>query len=85
MCHQVPPRARGDKAARYKLSYTPSWIGEEKGRILFKSVNTDECFEYSLTGVGEEPLAQANVNIRAKAREDTVVSLRTRAAGRQDN
>lgn len=70
---QVPPRSRGEKAARYKLSFRPAWLGEERARLVFHCPSTGESFDYVLTGIGDEPLAEASLSIKCKAREGAEV------------
>jgi hypothetical protein len=67
--------SKGDRAARYKLSFKPAWLGTETAKIVFKSPVTGDSFDYALTGVGEEPLAEADVQIKCKARETTMVRI----------
>lgn len=78
---QVPPRSRGEKAARYKLSFRPAWLGEERARLVFHCPSTGESFDYVLTGIGDEPLAEASLSIKCKAREGAEVRGRGQWTG----
>ena len=69
-------------AALYRLSYSPAWIGEDKARLVFRSPGTGESFDYTLTGVGEEPLAEASISIVCKARESAQVGQRAKRGER---
>jgi hypothetical protein len=66
-----------NSTASYPLSFKPSWICEETGTLNMKNAKLGTNFVFNLSGVGEEPLAEKNIVIKAGAREslDEVIEL----------
>ena len=55
--------------AHYPITYAPSWVGEEKAKLVLKQAKSSDSFEYQLEGSAEEPLAEDHVVLQCHARE----------------
>lgn len=66
-----PPRLAvpAGKTANYTLSFQPEWVCEEIGSLVLSNSQTGERFEYELTGIGEEPLAENHIVVSCQARD----------------
>jgi hypothetical protein len=69
-----PPRlvVPANGRASYTLSFSPTWICDTKAMLVLTNPATGDKFEYSLTGVGEEPLAENHIVIACQARDKIV-------------
>lgn len=52
-----------------KIQFNPEWEEESSTRYIFKNNITNECFEYYVKGVGQEALAEDDLEITANVRE----------------
>lgn len=82
---QVPAK----KTASYPLTFTPKWISHEKTSFVLVNPTTQQQFEFELSGIGEDPLAQDHIVLSCQARtsilhEFDVVSFKTDPPGVQN-
>lgn len=82
---QVPAK----KTASYPLTFTPKWISQEKTSFVLVNPATQQQFEFELSGIGEDPLAQDHVVLSCQARtsilhEFDVMSFKTDPPGVQN-
>lgn len=57
------------ETSSYPLSFYPAWICDVKSQLVLHNTTTDTRFEYNLSGVGEEPLAESQIQLKCVARE----------------
>lgn len=75
----VPPKKEGAPGkAFYPLTFKPNWICNVSGMLNLRNTTADDKYEYSLTGIGEDPVAEDHFKIQVKARSRTVVSIPVR-------
>jgi hypothetical protein len=70
-----------NSTATYPLSFKPQWVCEETGTLTMKNAKLGTNFNFSLSGIGEEPLAEANIVIDCAARESLEHVLELPALG----
>ena len=58
-----------NSTANYPLTFKPQWICEEEGTLTMKNAKVGNSFAFTLTGRGDEPLADGHFQIPMKARE----------------
>ena len=56
----------------YELRFSPKWVTEQVAHLALNNIETHETYEYELTGVADEPLAEDHVAVKCTAREKTV-------------
>jgi hypothetical protein len=57
-----------DKAS-YAVAFTPTWACDETCKLTLRNSRSGDTFEYTLRGVGDEPLAEGHETIKCNARE----------------
>ena len=60
----------------YPLEFAPQWICEKEGTLVLTNTTTGDKYEYTLTGTGEEPLAESHTVLECQARKPQTVSFR---------
>ncbi|CAD8092149.1 unnamed protein product [Paramecium primaurelia] len=58
-----------------KLQFTPKWMCKVEAHLQITNVNTNDIYDYTITGIGEEPLAQSNIVLQCKARQKTKTEI----------
>lgn len=53
------------------LAFKPAWVCDQVCHLALFNSETNETYEYELTGTADEPLAEDHVVIQCKAREKT--------------
>jgi len=55
----VPSKKNGEAGtAFYPLTFKPAWICNISGLLNLRNTTADDKYEYSLTGIGEDPVAE---------------------------
>lgn len=49
--------------------FTPQWVCEGEATLIIINALTNDCFEYTLIGKGEEPLSEGHFIVKAIARQ----------------
>jgi hypothetical protein len=66
------------ETATYPLTFKPSWICNMSGLLVLRNQTADDKYEYTLTGIGEDPVAEDHVVVECKARKRAVVTIPVR-------
>jgi hypothetical protein len=67
---QVPPMtADGPGKAMYTLTFAPAWISNVQGQLTLRNQTIGDSYQYELTGVGEDPVAENHIVIDCVARK----------------
>lgn len=61
--------------SQLKLVFEPEWTHEYQAKLTLNNKSTNECFEYEIKGVGEEPLAEKEILVECKVKEESVVYI----------
>lgn len=65
----------GREPYQLRLTYEPEWTYESQARMVVTYKETNEVFEYELRGKGEEPLAEKEIVIDCKLKEEKVIEI----------
>jgi len=75
----VPPKKDGVPGkAVYPLTFKPKWICNVTGALNIRNTTADDKYEYQLTGVGEDPVAEDHFKVSCKARSHEKVLIPVR-------
>jgi len=75
----VPPKKDGIPGkATYPLTFKPTWICNVEGSLNLRNTTADDKYEYSLTGIGEDPIAEDHMKVVCKARSRSLVTIPVR-------
>lgn len=75
----VPPKKDGQAGkAFYPLLFKPKWICKSEGLLNLRNTTADDKYEYSLTGIGEDPVSEDNFKVQCKARQRTTLTIPVR-------
>eukprot|EP00759_Apiculatamorpha_spiralis_P010205 PhF_6_TR17060/c1_g1_i1/m.26073 len=68
-------RVPAGRTRSYTLTFTPQWICEVQGQLVFRNAESGERYTYVLKGRADEPLAENTVPVECRAREVKKVTI----------
>ena len=60
----------------YPLEFAPQWLCEREGELVLTNTTTGDKYQYTLKGVGEEPLAESHQVLECRARQPQTLTFR---------